>query len=124
VLLQSRTGKPLNRYFPDVIHQLALLPPDMVIDGELVVWNAAAGRTSFAALQQRIVAGRGLADLVATRPAHLVCFDLLEDGGRELHREPLARRRDQLTSMLTVAPAALQALSTDRGSRRGQTMDQ
>jgi ATP-dependent DNA ligase len=108
VLLQSRSGKPLHRYFPDVISQLALLRPGTVIDGELVVWNAAAGRTSFAALQQRIVAGRGMADLVAARPAHLVCFDLLEDGGTELLGEPLVQRRDRLTSVLTGAPAALQ----------------
>jgi ATP-dependent DNA ligase len=108
VVLQSRTSKPLHRYFPDVAVQLAALPPGTVLDGELVVWDAGTGRTSFTALQRRIVAGRGLIELVAAWPAHLVCFDLLEAGGAVLLNEPLSRRRNRLERVLAGAPAAIQ----------------
>jgi hypothetical protein len=48
------------------------------------VWHAAAGRTSFIALQRRIAAGCGVADLGDAWPAHLVCFDLLQERGTVL----------------------------------------
>ena len=107
VFLQSRTGKPLHRFFPDVMGHLAQLPPGTVVDGELVVWDAAAGRTSFIALQRRIAAGRGVADLIDAWPAHMVCFDLLQDRGTVLLDEPLARRRTTLEAVLGDAARAL-----------------
>jgi ATP-dependent DNA ligase len=80
------------------------------------VWDAAAGRTSFIALQRRMAAGRGVADLVDAWPAHMVCFDLLQARGTVLLDEPLARRRTMLEAVLTDAPAALQLCpqTTDR----------
>jgi ATP-dependent DNA ligase len=74
----------------------------------LVVWDVAADRTSFTALQRRIVAGRGLYALIAAWPAHMVCFDLLQDRGAVLLDDPLDQRRGQLESLLTHAPAAIQ----------------
>jgi ATP-dependent DNA ligase len=58
VHLQSRSGKALNRYFPDVV-QLArqALPAGAVVDGELIIWDTDHGRTSFHALQRRLVNG-------------------------------------------------------------------
>jgi ATP-dependent DNA ligase len=61
VFLQSRVGRPLHPYFPDVCRHLALtLPPGTVVDGELVAWEASRQRTSFALLQRRVTAGRRL----------------------------------------------------------------
>jgi ATP-dependent DNA ligase len=49
VFLQSRSGKPLGRYFPELV-----LPPGRyVLDGEIVVRDA-DGREDFDALGQRI----------------------------------------------------------------------
>jgi ATP-dependent DNA ligase len=98
------------------VGHLAQLPPGTVIDGELVVWHAAAGRTSFIALQRRIAAGRGVADLVDAWPAHMVCFDLLQERGTILLDAPLARRRTMLEAALTDATSALQLCpqTTDR----------
>ncbi|WIN00633.1 ATP-dependent DNA ligase [Actinoplanes oblitus] len=110
--LQSRQGSDLTRFYPDVVAHLdAALFPDTVLDGELVVWDPAAGRTSFAALQRRAVAGRDLSAEVRARPASLVVFDLLQLDGVELLDRPLLERRMLLEELcdglagITVCPA-------------------
>lgn len=52
VRLTSRRGKSLGRYFPEVVAAGRLLPPQLVLDGELVV--PAGGGVDFAALQRRL----------------------------------------------------------------------
>ena len=108
VFLQSRSLKPLTPYFPDVVAQLYGLPAGTVLDGELISWDSGAARTSFSALQRRVTAGRGLAREAKTRPATLVCFDLLHDQSGDLRNLPLADRRARLEMLLDGAPPALQ----------------
>ncbi|MEU7906356.1 ATP-dependent DNA ligase [Actinoplanes sp. NPDC049118] len=107
--LQSRHGRDLTAYFPDVCAALTEhLPAGVIVDGELVCWDGAHGRTAFADLRRRITVGRGLAAEVAQRPAHLVIFDLLRDGrGRELLDQPLAQRRRRLQRLLAGGPSQL-----------------
>jgi ATP-dependent DNA ligase len=107
--LQSRHGNSLTRYFPDVCRALAEhLPAGLVLDGELVSWDQARGRTSFDQLRRRITAGRGVAREAALRPAHFVAFDLLQDTrDRELLDQPLSRRRRRLERLLSSAPPQL-----------------
>ncbi|MGI5149317.1 hypothetical protein ACQEVC_23660 [Plantactinospora sp. CA-294935] len=108
VFLQSRAGRPLHRYFPDVCRHLALtLPPGTVVDGELVAWETSRARTSFGLLQRRVTAGRRLLDEIRQHPAHLVVFDLLQDAGMEVLRLPLVQRRVRLARLLTNAPPEL-----------------
>jgi ATP-dependent DNA ligase len=84
------------------------LPTNVVLDGELVVWEPDRGRTSFAHMQRRLTAGRGLRELVQRYPATLMAFDLLQDpDGRSLLSEPLAVRRAHLTELLAGAPGQL-----------------
>src|SRR5580698_7777811 len=53
ILLQSRDGKSLNRYFPELIEPLsAQLPARCALDGEIVIASNRA--LDFEALQQRI----------------------------------------------------------------------
>jgi ATP-dependent DNA ligase len=79
-----------------------------VLDGELIVWDDARGRTSFAHLQQRLTAGRRLVAEKAAHPAHFVVFDLLQDvHGRVLLDQPLTRRRHRLDRLLAGAPPQL-----------------
>ncbi|MFC4110001.1 ATP-dependent DNA ligase [Micromonospora zhanjiangensis] len=47
VYLQSRAGRDLTTYFPDITRAIRMLPPGVVLDGELMVWQR--GRTNFAA---------------------------------------------------------------------------
>jgi ATP-dependent DNA ligase len=108
VYLQSRTGKALLAYFPDVARVIAdTVPVGAVLDGELLVWDPDRERTSFALLQRRIGAG-GVLRLAARYPAQYVAFDLLHDGeGQDLTGLPLAERRAHLTDLLAGAPARL-----------------
>ncbi|MEU7822940.1 ATP-dependent DNA ligase [Catellatospora sp. NPDC049133] len=96
VYLQSRHGRDLSRYFPDVVAAAMRLPVGTVLDGELVAW--AGHRTDFALLQRRV--SRPGAD----PPVYLVCFYLLEHPGGVLVDEPLSVRRAALEQLLTAYP--------------------
>jgi len=117
VYLQSRSGKPLGMYFPDITRVVrAALPANVVLDGELIVWDQ--DRTSFALLQRRVASGARVLQIARQHPAHLVVFDLLQDAdGTSLLDQPLAVRRDRLTDLLDGAPVELtlcpQTTSTD-----------
>ncbi|MEU4778294.1 ATP-dependent DNA ligase [Micromonospora sp. NPDC023633] len=106
VYLQSRAGKNLTTYFPDITRAVRTLPPGVVLDGELIVWER--GRTNFAQLQRRVTAGRGLLRLARDCPAHYVLFDLLADvGGQVIIDLPLSERRARVERLLVDAPAQL-----------------
>jgi len=109
VRLQSRHGRDLSRWFPDVTRVLAdHVPAPAVLDGEVLVWDEQRGRISFSLLQGRLTAGRRIAAQARAQPAHYVAFDLLQDGrGRELLNQPLHQRRRALQRLLASAPAQL-----------------
>jgi ATP-dependent DNA ligase len=103
-MIQSRSGKPLARYFPE----LSFPPGRYVLDGEIVI-DAADGGQDFGALQQRIhPAESRIAMLAEQTPAHYVAFDLLALGDDSLLERPLAERRAALeataTSPIAVTP--------------------
>jgi ATP-dependent DNA ligase len=97
ITLQSKSGKPLTRYFPDVVEAVrALKVKTFVLDGEIVVPD---GRVfSFDALLQRIhPAASRVQRLAKETPALLILFDLLQDAdGAVLVNEPLTIRRQRL----------------------------
>lgn len=109
VELQSRQGRSLTRWFPDVCRALAgHIPAGTLLDGELLSWDTTHGCTSFTHLQRRITAGRRLSAEIDAHPAHLVLFDVLRDGrGRSLLNEPLQARRRRLERLLRGAPPQL-----------------
>lgn len=95
--LQSKSGKPLNRYFPEVVSALQMLKAaNFVIDGEILVLDE--GRSDFDQLLQRIhPAASRVKRLSEEHPAQYEVFDLLaDDQGVALLHEPLARRREKL----------------------------
>jgi ATP-dependent DNA ligase len=97
VALRSKAGRPLERYFPDVVAAVEAVPaPRFVLDGELVV--PVRGQLSFDDLLQRIhPAPTRIRRLAAERPAMLIAFDLLVDAdGRSLAARPLSERRPRL----------------------------
>lgn len=97
VALFAKSGKPLGRYFPDMVTLLAGLPADdFVLDGELTI--PVDGRLSFDALQMRLhPAASRVQKLAAEHPAVLVLFDLLlAPGDRPLAALPLVERRREL----------------------------
>jgi ATP-dependent DNA ligase len=101
VELRSRSGKPLGRYFPEILSHLASLgPAGFVLDGELVI--ELDRRWSFEALQLRLhPASSRIRTLSAQSPARLMAFDILASRpGSSLLREPLVRRREALEELL------------------------
>ena len=97
--LDSRNGKPLMRYFPELRPSLEQLPPETVVDGEVVV--VVGDVTEFDTLQLRIhPAASRVAMLADETPAELVAFDLLADQGEDLREVPYEERRDRLEVLL------------------------
>lgn len=98
VSLLSKAGKPLDRYFPDVVARLAAVKAKrFVLDGEIVI-PVGKGDLSFDELLLRIHPAKSrVAKLAAEHPAAFVVFDLLVDEkGKKLVDLPLAERRARL----------------------------
>jgi ATP-dependent DNA ligase len=96
VTLTSKSGKPLARYFPEVVEILrGLKSQQFVLDGELII--PAGDALSFEALQLRLhPAESRVRKLANETPAELMAFDLLEVDGKPLAGEPLSLRRRKL----------------------------
>lgn len=93
--LQSRNGRPLTRYFPEI----ALPAGSFVLDGELVI-EGEDGREDFDALSQRVhPAASRIARLAQEIPARYVAFDLLAEGEEALLERPFAERRTALETL-------------------------
>lgn len=117
VALMSKSGKPLDRFFPEVAALVARLnAKHFVLDGELIITldNALA----FDALQQRLhPAASRIAKLSAITPAQLMLFDCLANGDTVLLDAPLSARRTVLERLVAEErePAVrLSPATTDR----------
>jgi ATP-dependent DNA ligase len=96
IYLQSRSGKPLRRYFPE----LAFPEGRYVLDGEIVLFDA-EGRQDFDALGQRIHPADSRINMLAEQtPTRFIAFDLLAYGDESLLELPQASRRDRLEAMI------------------------
>jgi ATP-dependent DNA ligase len=115
VVIGSRTGKPLTRYFPELVDALLeQLPERCVVDGEIVI--ATGGRLDFDALQERVHPAASRVRLLAERtPASFVAFDLLALGDASLLDTPLRERRAALEQALAgvVSPVHVAPATTD-----------
>jgi ATP-dependent DNA ligase len=107
VFIQSRDGKPLNRYFPELLEPLRRgLPTRYVADGEIVI--AKDGALDFDELQLRLHPAASRVKLLAEKsPAAVVFFDLLCEGANDLQNEPFRKRREALETMLSGVRAPL-----------------
>ena len=122
--LLSKAGKPLARYFPDVVALLRRIEADrFVVDGEIVV--LVDGSLSFDELLLRIHPAKSRVDKLAReRPAALVLFDLLVDArGRSLVDLALAERRQALEAFVaehvpTGVPIHLSPATTELATVR------
>jgi ATP-dependent DNA ligase len=96
ITLTSKSGKPLGRYFPEVIEILAAVKEKrFLLDGELIIPLDDA--LSFDALQLRLhPAESRVRRLAKETPAELMLFDLLELAGHSLAGQPLSQRRSAL----------------------------
>jgi ATP-dependent DNA ligase len=94
-MIQSRGGKPLSRYFPE----LTFPPGRYVLDGEIVI-DGEEGTQDFDALQNRIHPALSRINMLAEQtPARYVAFDLLARDDESLLDQPYAERRAALEAM-------------------------
>ena len=100
IVLLSRSGKDLGRYFPEVVEAVRdELSPRCVLDGEIVVPREIAGRTrlDWESLSQRIHPAESRITMLSKEtPAHFIGFDALATGDRSLLGEPIRVRRQVL----------------------------
>jgi ATP-dependent DNA ligase len=103
VEIGSRNGRPMARYFPEVVAAAKEnLPERCVVDGEIVV---AGGRgLDFWALQQRLHPAASRVGLLAEQtPAQFIAFDLLALGDEDYTPKPFSARRAALEGALAAA---------------------
>jgi ATP-dependent DNA ligase len=128
VVLQSKAGQPLGRYFPELIEAVRGIKADrFILDGEIVI--EIDGRLSFDDLLMRIhPAASRIAKLSQSTPATLLAFDLLFDPkseGKSLISEPLVARRPRLEafmrsirgSRIKLSPATTKLSEAERWMR-------
>lgn len=107
VRLLSKSGKPLDRYFPEVVARIASLKAsEFVLDGELVI--ELDGRLDFQALQMRLhPAASRILKLSNETPARFMVFDMLvAPEGKNIQDRPLSERRKLLTKYMKAKGAA------------------
>jgi ATP-dependent DNA ligase len=114
VYLQSRNGKPMNRYFPEVIPAVMSLPGErLVLDGELIV--VVDGIQEFDLLGQRIHPAKSRVEMLAKEtPAAFVAFDLLAEGDEVLLDRPYLERRERVEAAVTNGEVQLTPMAENR----------
>lgn len=131
IVLQSKAGQPLARYFPELVEQLRRLPArKFVLDGEIIIRGAAG--LDFDALLQRIhPATSRIRKLSVETPSSYLVFDLLvTDRGRPLTGQPLSARRMALQEFaenfkraerIHLSPASSDFAVAERWMKQGAT---
>lgn len=102
IVLQSKSGQTLARYFPELVDALLALPPrQFVLDSEIVIMRD--GQLMFDDLLQRIhPAESRIRTLAQSTPSTLLAFDLLVDAtGRDISGRRLTARREALDAFFS-----------------------
>jgi len=135
VKLQSKSGKPLDRYFPELVAALQQVSAKhFILDGEIVV--PVAHGVDFDQLLQRIhPAASRVKKLSVEHPAHFMIFDLLADekgaslvdtalGKRRPLLEAFARKFLKRAKLLHLSPATLKVAEARKWlEKRGTFLD-
>jgi ATP-dependent DNA ligase len=122
VQLISKNGKPLGRYFPELVEALSMLEAkQFLLDGELII--PVGDALSFDALQLRLHPAESRVRMLAAQsPAELMLFDLLSLGGDDFSGKPLSERRSALEAFFETADVEqleLSPVTTDRTTALG-----
>lgn len=108
VELRAKSGKSLQRYFPEVATSVAAIAlKSAVLDCEILI--RLDGELSFDALQMRLhPAASRILKLSRETPATLTVFDTLVDAnGRPIHQQPFKDRRDELIRLASTFPESI-----------------
>ena len=118
VHLQSRNGRPMNRYFPEVLPAVRSLSADrLVLDGELIV--VVDGIQEFDLLGQRIHPAESRVTMLAEKwPAAYVAFDLLAEGDEKLLDLSYEERHRRLEAVIDGDAVQLTPTTDDSEAAR------
>ena len=119
VELISKSGKPLGRYFPEILEVLGnLRPKRFLLDGELII--SVGDVLSFDGLQLRLhPAVSRVRSRAGVTPADVMLFDLLSLDGKDLAGEPLSKRRaalEEFHASIEAPPLKLSPATSDRAT--------
>jgi DNA ligase-1 len=114
VWLWSRGEELVTERFPEIVERAQPLPDGTVLDGEILVWDEAAGRPApFALLQQRIGRKNLTKKILADAPVSFVAYDLLEQGGEDTRALPQRERRARLEALLAGSAIRVSPVEQD-----------
>lgn len=114
VWLWSRGEELVTERFPEIVARAQPLPDGTVLDGEILVWDEAAGRPApFALLQQRIGRKNLTKKILADAPVSFVAYDLLEQGGEDIRALPQRERRARLEALLAGSAIRVSPVEQD-----------
>ncbi len=132
--LQSKAGKPLTRYFPELAAEIAKLKAkQFLIDGEIVI--PFDGGLSFDQLLMRIHPSSSRVEKLSREtPCLFIVFDLLVDAdGKSLVGHPLEERRSALQQfalknfrdggMIRLSPVTLEIEAARKWFHMGVALD-
>jgi len=103
IAIYTRTLDRIDGSFPDVLQQVAGLPGDFLLDGEIVPYQG--GQVlPFGQLQKRLGRKNPAAAMLRQNPCAFIAFDILYRDGRLLMDEPLNVRRAELDALQTGTP--------------------
>jgi ATP-dependent DNA ligase len=116
VFLQSRNGRPLSRYFPE----LKFPKGRYVLDGELVILDA-DGREEFDALQARLHPAESRVRMLAEQtPALFRAFDLLARDRGKLLGKPFSERRAALKELIGEGKGSVELTPLTESAKKAQ----
>lgn len=100
--LFSKTMRPKNKPFPELVYALSRLKGSFVLDGEAVILDEASGKPSFQRLQQRdkLSDSRQITAAALQKPVQYILFDLLVADGNDFRPLPLTERLTVLTELV------------------------
>ncbi len=96
----SRGEELLTENFPEFTPLASLLPPNTVIDGEILAWSEGKP-LPFALLQKRISRKKLSAQVLRESPLVFHAYDLLEFAGSDVRSLPFEERRIRLAQIVT-----------------------
>lgn len=98
VFVWTRGEELVTERYPELDAMAEALPDGVVIDGEILAWNA-EGVMPFSQLQRRIGRAKLGKKLLAEVPVGFLGYDLLEEKGQDLRATPLTERRNRLSRL-------------------------
>ncbi|XAS67758.1 ATP-dependent DNA ligase [Micrococcaceae bacterium Sec5.7] len=116
IRLISRNGRDMTATYPELTDRSCWPKQSFTADGEIIAVGP-SGRPDFGRLQGRmnLTKPADVEKVRASVPVRLMLFDLLSDGGEDLRRLPLERRRERLESLYRPSdcPVELSAVLDD-----------